>query len=132
MEQVTGYVEAVKGAGYEPIALGNKDRWPGAHLIAVLGHRLVDTESLTKLRWACQDNTGVKWTDPEGLRILQTAADWAEMGLFAKGINAMNNGEAEDLFVGGKAAGYSTGVWGASNIVKKILNLSSEFSTTPN
>ena len=119
MEQVTGYVEAVKGAGYEPIALGNKDRWPGAHLIAVLGHRLVDTESLTKLRWACQDNTGVKWTDPEGLRILQTAADWAEMGLFAKGINAMNNGEAEDLFVGGKAAGYSTGVWGASNIVKK-------------
>ncbi len=119
MDQLTGYVDAVKGAGWEPIALGNKSRWPGAHLLAVIGHRLVDTETLAKLRWACQEDTGVKWTGPEGQRILQTVADWAKMGLFAKGINAIDNGEAEDLFASGNAAGYSTGVWGAANIVKK-------------
>jgi ABC-type glycerol-3-phosphate transport system substrate-binding protein len=119
IEQLTGYVEAVRGAGKESIALGNKNKWPGSHLIAVLGHRLLDRENLRKLRWACGEDTGLKWTDPQPVKILETVADWAKKGFFAKGVNAMDNAQAEDLFIAGAAGMYSGGLFHAGNLAKK-------------
>lgn len=117
LDEFKAYVTAVKNAGYQPIALGNKERWPGAHLMEALAERVVDPTTLAKLRLACRQDTGVKWSDPAGVKILQTVADWGSSGYLANGYNAVDDAQARSLFESGKAAMYSGGTWTPATIV---------------
>ena len=106
----------IREAGYEPLAVGGKDKWPIRHLLSVLAARHLEREDYINLMlgWQTSTENPTSWTDPRVIETLATYKRWEENGVFATGFNAMGNGEASALFASGEAAMYSIGMWFAS------------------
>jgi raffinose/stachyose/melibiose transport system substrate-binding protein len=131
LDQFATYIEKSKSAGYEPIALGNKDRWPGGHFWSMMVNRVMEHDYITKLRWAFREATDAKWTDPLPLESMNLVKDWVEKGYFATGLNAMGDGEAQALFVSGKATMYQSGFWAVNNLKQAAPDMAFDFFHYP-
>jgi len=93
-----------------PIALGDKDGWPGEHWWM---NFLVQRCGVTKVYSAIQKN-GAKFTDA---CFTQAASDYQSMqtkGYFSTGSSSDTYDTAQALFLAGKAAFFQTGSWFAS------------------
>ncbi len=110
-EEFANYVKVTGDAGFGPIAMGNKDRWPGGHVATIMFHRTMNVDQLKELRKGWYGPSDAKWTDPGPLKALALLQDYSQKGYFAPGANAMADGEAQSLFGSGKAAMYESGYW---------------------
>jgi raffinose/stachyose/melibiose transport system substrate-binding protein len=131
LDQFVNYIEKSKSADYQPLALGNKDRWPGGHFWSLIANRIMDHDLITQLRWAFRIPTDAKWTDPLPLESMKVVKDWVDNGYFATGLNAMGDGEAQALFVAAKATMYQSGYWGINNISNAAPEMDFDFFHYP-
>ena len=98
--------DAVKDAGYIPIAFGNRDRWPATNLFSLLMGLTSGREAEEALLFG--DAT---WTQPEFVKAAETFVDWADRGYLPLGFNAIGYDEANALFNQGQAAMNIGGTW---------------------
>lgn len=132
LDQFKSYVQAAKSASLQPIALGDKELWPGAQFVSIMIHRFLDHSALTKLRAGWREkSSGVKWTDPKVVAALQAAQQAVRDGWFANGLVAMTDGDAANLLANGKSAMYQTGYWGVYTIPQVAPNVDLDFFQYP-
>lgn len=110
MEEFLAAAEKLKAAGITPIALGNKDGWPGEHWwMALLVQRCgVDTI------YSAIQKQGAKFTDECFVQATNDYKNLADSGYFSAGAASDDYGTAQAVFLSGKSAFFQTGAWFAS------------------
>lgn len=105
-------VETLANNGVTPIALGNRDRWPGSLWYMYLGDRYAGASAI---RDAVERNS--RFNVPglvEAARQIQVLVD---MNAFNKGFNGISAEEAKTAFINGRAAMYLMGTWELPNLI---------------
>ncbi|AJY76172.1 ABC transporter substrate-binding protein [Paenibacillus beijingensis] len=88
-----------------PIALGNKDRWPGDLLYNMLVLRQ-DTEAYAKAA-----KGEMKFTDKPFVQAAEQIIELVRLGAFGNEVLANGDQEVMNMFYSGKAVFYPTGSW---------------------
>lgn len=130
-DELANYVKVTGEAGYGPIAMGNKDRWPGGHVATIMFHRTMSVDDRKELRKGWYGPSTAKWTDPGPMKALTLLQDYSRKGYFARGPNAMADGEAQALFGSGKTAMYESGYWQISIMPTQFPDLEMDFFHFP-
>lgn len=109
-EELLRVSDALKEAGYIPLALGNRDRWPGAILYHYLLHRHGGQE------WIDAVIQGEKsFVNEAYMEASRKLAELGRRGLFPAGVDQLDHDEgAVSLFIQGKAAMFLGGSWNAN------------------
>lgn len=118
--------DAVKNAGYIPIAFGNRDRWPATNLFSLLMGLTSGREAEEKLLFG-----DAAWTEPQFLTAAQTFVDWADRGYLPLGFNAIGYDEANALFNQGQAAMNIGGTWVIQDIARNAQGSIGVFMLPP-
>jgi raffinose/stachyose/melibiose transport system substrate-binding protein len=93
----------LRDAGYEPIAFGNKDGWPGLHYLQQLFAYNVPSDTLN----ADFDPETAKWDDPGYVKSLEEFSKLVtECTDSGKGTNGVLYTTAQEALAGGRAAMY--------------------------
>ena len=109
--------EKLKKAGYIPMALGDREKWPAdsltfsAFVNSYVGNEWFEDIFLLKGK--------SKFTDPEFIKALTDFQNLAKSGFFNKNFYFLSNGERIDLFLDKKAAMISAGNWECNYISEK-------------
>lgn len=109
-EDFLAAAEKLKAAGITPIALGNKDGWPGEHWwMAFLVQRCgVDTV------YQAIRMEGAKFTDECFVQATNDYQNLATSGYLSEGAASDDYGTSQAVFLSGQAAFFQTGSWFAS------------------
>ncbi|HEY2673996.1 MAG TPA: extracellular solute-binding protein [Rugosimonospora sp.] len=99
--------EKLKAKGIIPIALGDKDGWPGAQLWMTFVAQLCGTDTADN----AVDRKGSQWTDQCFTQAATQVSDLVKKGFFPSGVVGDDYNAMVSLFESGKAAFISTGSW---------------------
>lgn len=118
MDEWYAMADALRAAGYEPLAVGGATPYPFGH---TFDHLLPTAVSDAKFQefltnWTPGSTSEARYTDPEVVQALQTVVDWQQRGVFAEGVAGTDDAQARALFVAGRAAMLQDGSWGISSI----------------
>ena len=115
----------LKDKGVIPLAMGDKDGWPGAQLWMTYVAQLCGTTAAD----SAVDRTGAKWTDPCFEKAAQMVLDLQEKGYFGQGAVSDDYNAMTSLFLAGRAAFISTGSWfiGSWQTTKPPFNVGAEY-----
>ena len=128
---LTEWVGKVKGAGLQPITMGNKQANLGSHILGMAELRTLTPDQFNALNAAIGKKGTAKWTDPEALKAVTQTQEWFKQGFFAKGINTFEEGDAWAQFAQGKAAMAYAGYWGALVIPANAPKMDFDFFQFP-
>jgi raffinose/stachyose/melibiose transport system substrate-binding protein len=112
--QMDDIVKKSRAAGLQPVALGNKDMWPGSQTMSITVQRVLDADTLEKLGGAWIADTGVKWTDAGPTKAVEMTQQLFKDGWFIDARNALAYTDAQTAFVSGKATMMQDGFWGST------------------
>jgi raffinose/stachyose/melibiose transport system substrate-binding protein len=112
-EEFLAAADAIKAAGYIPIAFGNRDRWPATNTLSLILGLTSGREKEEEVFFGDE-----KWTRPEFVTAAQTFVDWVDKGYFPDGFNGIGYDEANALFNLGQAAMTMTGTWVIQDIAR--------------
>lgn len=113
-----GFMDASKkflDAGITPIALGNRDAWPGNHYFNHILHGILSKEEYDNIGLQTLDpsiTSSVKWSDPKPVKAWELYKAVADAGYFTSGYLSDDFDTAAGLLFSGKAPFFSTGSWG--------------------
>lgn len=107
-EEFVQVCETVKQAGSQPIVLGNRNQWPGAHWVAAFMTKAVGGQTFIDTAYQRGDT---KFTDERFVTALERLQSLYTDGYLNDSVNAISNSEAASLFFNGKAAFYHQGAW---------------------
>jgi len=118
MEEWYRMAEALRAAGYEPLAVGGATPYPLGHLFDHLLPTSVSPETFNEFlaNWTTGSTSTAKYTDPGVVRALQTIVDWNSRGVFAEGTAGIDDAQARALYVADRAAMLQDGSWGIASI----------------
>ncbi len=109
-EEFLAAAETLKQNGVTPIALGNKNGWPGEHWwMAFLVQRCGVDEVYKAIR-----REGTEFTDECFVQAAADLQNLAESGYLSAGAVSDDYGTAQAVFLSGQAAFFQTGSWFAS------------------
>lgn len=106
-EEFLAACEKLKKAGITPIALGNKDGWPGEHWWMNFLVQRVGVETIYK----AINREGAKFTDAGFVQAAADLQSLAKNGYLSLGAASDDYGAAQAIFLSGKAAFFQTGSW---------------------
>lgn len=106
-DDVVAAGEKLNAKGITPIALGDKDGWPGAQLWMTFVAQLCGTTMADQ----AVDRKGPKWTDQCFTDAAAQVDSLRQKGFFPKGVVSDDYNGMVSLFESGKAAFISTGSW---------------------
>jgi raffinose/stachyose/melibiose transport system substrate-binding protein len=96
-----------------PIALGNKAKWPLQSVyISTIADRVTGSDFLEKV-FAGEK----KFTDKEFVDALGVVEDLAKLKAFNSDANTIDDNQASDYFLQGKAAMFVNGTWALSGLI---------------
>jgi raffinose/stachyose/melibiose transport system substrate-binding protein len=103
----------LKAKGIDPIALGNRDRWPyESCIISTLGDRFTGSDWTQSI---ILNDGKAKFTDPDFITTLSYSRQMAS--LFNVNFNEINNNQADALYCNGRAASTVEGMWAIAYIL---------------
>jgi len=106
-------VENLNKEGINPIALGNKAKWPLQSVyISTIADRLTGSDFLEKV-FAGE----AKFTDSEFVQALGVIAELGEQEAFNSDANSIDDNQAADYFLQGKSAMFLNGTWALSGLI---------------
>jgi endo-1,4-beta-xylanase len=97
-----------RSKGITPIAMGNRDEWPGGFWMGYLVMRLQGTETFAN---AASGTNGAGFSDPVFVQAGQRIQDAVNAGCFQDGFNDADIDSAQNLFGTGAAAMQLQGDW---------------------
>ena len=100
--------ESLKRAGVTPIALGNRNVWPGAFHFIYLAARQAGAELFLD---AARGREGASFADPAFVAAGENLRRLVEADAFSTGFNGLEEGIAQSRFLAGEAAMYLMGTW---------------------
>lgn len=120
-EEFKQAVTVLSEGGIVPIALGNRDRWPGSLWYMYLADRLGGPTAFRDAirRWA-------RFNVPPLIEAAREIQELVDMNAFSQGFNGMSSDDSKNYFVSGRAAMYMMGTWELPNMIIDS-NVSSEF-----
>jgi raffinose/stachyose/melibiose transport system substrate-binding protein len=98
--------ETIRDAGTIPMAVGNKEAWPGGHLLSMALSSDVGSDGVEALI-----NGEQSWDSPEVVSALSLWKDFHESGYLPESPTSVNYENAAALFYSGDAAMIPTGSW---------------------
>lgn len=98
-----------KNAGIVPVAVGNKERWPGGFFTDYLINRIGGQEAFDNATY--NQANGGSFTDPTFIQAWAKIKEATETGCFEEGVNATDSSDAGLLVATGKAAMQLQGNW---------------------
>lgn len=110
-DEFTAVCDQLLDAGYTPIALGSRDRWPAQFWFDYLLNRSAGPEYRTALM-----NGEASYLDDEVVAVMEMWKDMIDKGYFVEFANAYDWAEAADIVASGEAAmtligTYATGYY---------------------
>ncbi|MBC7217634.1 MAG: extracellular solute-binding protein [Candidatus Caldatribacterium sp.] len=105
-EELTTIAEKLHQNGIQPFAVSGIQRWPITRLINGYVVRKYGTDVMSRVM-----RGELKVTDPGFVEAARIVYDWGTKGYFGPGVNTLDYGPAQDLFLQGKAAIYYMGSW---------------------
>ena len=108
-------LDAAKGAGKQPMSLGNIEKWPALHVFGPLQAAFVPADQVVSLGMG---NKGADWTSAENLEALGKFAEWGSNKYFGDSPNGLDYDAAWAEFTQGKAAFLPGGNWLAADMAK--------------
>lgn len=105
-EELAGVAEKLHQAGIQPFAISGIQKWPITRLINGYVIRKYGTDVMIRVM-----NGELKVTDAGFVEAARLIYEWGEKGYFGPGVNTLDYGPAQDLFLQGKAAIYYMGSW---------------------
>ncbi|MDD5621910.1 MAG: extracellular solute-binding protein [Actinomycetota bacterium] len=107
-------LDTIKADGkYDPITIGNGNRWPICNLYDEIRAVTVGKEKVSDLFFGDAD-----WDDPEFVEAWTILLDWIEKGYFIDGFNGVKYGDSNSNFIMKNAAISIDGSWILSNLVE--------------
>ncbi|WP_234710568.1 ABC transporter substrate-binding protein [Sinorhizobium arboris] len=106
-DELLALAEKVKGDGFVPFALGNKDSWPATFWFQYLEMRLKGSGVVSSFANKDPDAT----LGAEATKAMELVAEIAGKEYFPIGFNGMSDQEANMLFLNGQAAMMLNGTW---------------------
>ena len=103
--------EAVKDAGYVPLAVGNADNWPGLFYYWAAQNRYGGLKEFN----GAVSGTG-SFTDPSFIKAGEVVQDLADRGFFPEGVNGIAGDAKYQLFIQEDASMIYMGTWMVENI----------------
>lgn len=98
----------VQEAGNQPIYLGNRNQWPGAHWLAAFLNNAAGGQAFLDATYGRGDS---KWTDDHYVEALSRLQSLYQEEYMNADVNSLNNAEAASLFLNDQAAFYHQGSW---------------------
>jgi raffinose/stachyose/melibiose transport system substrate-binding protein len=98
--------ETIRDAGSIPMAVGNKEAWPGGHLLSMALSSDVGSDGVEALI-----NGEQSWDSPEVVSALELWKDFHESGYLPESPTSVTYDNAAALFYAGDAAMMPTGSW---------------------
>lgn len=92
--------------GIVPFALGDKDNFRGAHLLANLALKRADFQYTKDIV-----DGKVKWDDPVMKEIFTLMSDWQKKGYFGENVTTMDTSAEQALFLNGTTPMHLNGSW---------------------
>ncbi|MGN7454908.1 extracellular solute-binding protein [Paenibacillus pasadenensis] len=112
-DELMAAVDTFNKAGITPIALGNKAPWVAqSTILGSLADRVTGTDWFKKA--VAQD--GAAFTDAPFVEALGYFKQLVDADAFDKGANTIDNTQAEQVFIQGKAAMMVSGAWTLTNL----------------
>ena len=103
-----GTGERLREAGVIPLAVGNRELWPGANLAANLCAQQAGVERYNAVLGL---QPGTRLDDPAFIAAFTRLAELRERGLLNRGVDGTGTDEARSLLSQGKAAMHPIGDW---------------------
>ena len=107
-EELKAACAKLRAAGVIPIALGNKDKWPGSHYFIYLATRIGGTKPFADAEGRAPGGT---FEAPAFLEAGRRMQELVKAGAFNAGIDALDYDGARGLFVREQAAMILMGTW---------------------
>lgn len=107
-DELTSACAKLRSAGVIPIALGNKDKWPGAFYFIYLSNRIGGSKPFADAAGRTRGGSFQHRSFIEAGRRLQQLV---RLPAFNNGINVLSYDDARDLFFNEKAAMILMGTW---------------------
>jgi len=107
-EELKSACEKLRNAGITPIALGNKDKWPGAFYFIYLATRLGGTQPFKD---AAGRAPGGTFEHPSFIEAGRKLQELTRAEVFNKGASVLTYDDARGLFINEKAAMMLMGTW---------------------
>lgn len=131
MDEVFAWADACHAAGLEPLAMGDRDGWPGFHMYDTLALRSTTADDFNKIVWFSKKGKDAKMADIPGFKeAFQIMRDMQEKKVWSNGVLDLNDEEAKSLFMSGKSVAYETGPW-ATDQLRKALGDDLDFVLFP-
>lgn len=106
-------IETFNANDITPIALGNQANWVAqSTILGALSDRVTGTEWFYK----AFEQDGVKYTDPEFLKVLGYFKQLVDAKAFQEGANSIDNTQSDQYFIQGKAAMTINGAWSITTL----------------
>ena len=110
--------EHFSGAGIDTIAFGNSGKWQAnSCFITSVGNRFTGHDWF----YSMVDKSGAAFTDQPFVDALKYMQDIFQSGVFNRDFNAINNEDARELYIAGKAASFIGGNWDTSYVYATLL-----------
>lgn len=104
---------ALRGAGVEPLVLGNLDKWQAIHLFGEIQGLNTTREFLDGLIYRRGD---ADFSDPSILEAANRVIAWGEAGAFLDGFDGLTADDAQALFIAGGGGILLQGSWAAGAV----------------
>jgi raffinose/stachyose/melibiose transport system substrate-binding protein len=108
LDELKTVILKCKEAGYIPIALGNKEKWPSTFIHNFFFERQLGYDYFEKL---LARESGYTWENEDYIKANEKVQDLVNMGAFPEGLNSISRDEGTALFYQEKAAMFIDGSW---------------------
>jgi raffinose/stachyose/melibiose transport system substrate-binding protein len=113
-EDLKDLIKSLNDSGVNPIALGNKAKWPlQSCYISTIADRVTGSDFLEKAL-----NGEKKFTDPDFIQALSVIEDFKEIEAFNSDANSIDDNQASNYFLQGKSAMFVNGTWALGGLIK--------------
>lgn len=116
-EDLFALIDAARGAGMQPMVLGNLEKWPALHVLGPLQAAFVPTDEVVALSLGIP---GASWVTDGNVQALTKLASWSADGYFGDSPNGTDYETAARNFTEGKAAFLLAGSWLAADLELEI------------
>ncbi|MEQ9161637.1 MAG: extracellular solute-binding protein [Ilumatobacter fluminis] len=116
----------IADAGYTPIALGNKDLWPGGNWTSHMFERVAGPDVYDQVL-----SGEMPLDSPEVVASLEAVQELADAGVVNESANAIDDNEGAQLFFRGDAAMHPIGSWLVSWAIEEAPDLNFDFFNLP-
>jgi len=116
-EDLFALIDEARGAGMQPMVLGNLEKWPALHVLGALQNAYVPTDDVLALALG---KAGASWVTEGNVQALTKLASWSADGYFGDSPNGVDYETAARSFVEGKAAFFLAGSWLAADLEQEV------------